>query len=58
MDHAAFTVSLNRKPRAPGGKAPSGVLLPAVMLAADLADFDATMPFVDRSESRACFDGL
>ena len=37
---------------------PGGVLLPAVMLAADLADFYAAVPFMDRPERCSSFDGL
>jgi hypothetical protein len=33
---------------------PGGVLLPAVMLAADFGDLDAAMPLVDRAERCAC----
>jgi hypothetical protein len=58
MHHAAFVVGLNGKTSARGRKVPSGVLLPAITLATDLADFDATVAFVDRAEGRSGFDGL
>jgi hypothetical protein len=58
MHHAAFAIGLNGKSGAPGGKVPRGVLLPAFMLAAHLADFDAAVPFVDRTEGGSGFDGL
>jgi hypothetical protein len=58
MHHAVFVIGLNRIAGAPGGQMPGGVLLPAFMLAAHLADFDAAMAFVDRTERRARFDGL
>ena len=56
--HAALAIGLNGKSGAPGGKVPRGVLLPAVMLTANLADFDTAVPFVDRSEGGSGFDGL
>jgi hypothetical protein len=58
VHHAAFAIGLNGKTGAPGSKVPRGVLLPAFMLAAHLADFDAAVPFVDRTEGSSGFDGL
>src|SRR3546814_8658232 len=37
---------------------PGSVLLPALMLAANLRNLDAAMPFVDRPERRTRLDGL
>ena len=58
VDHAAFAIGLNGKAGAPGGKVPCGILLPAFVLTAHFADFDAAMPFVDRPECSPGFDGL
>ena len=58
MHHAPFAIGLNGKTGAPRCKVPRGVLLPAVMLAAHFADFYSAMTFMDRTEGRACLNGL
>ena len=55
MDHAPFAIGLNGKAGARSRQVPGRVLLPAIMLAAYFADFDAAMPFVELSTSKPNF---
>src|SRR5690606_15026904 len=58
MDHVALRIGVDRLAGSSRGEMPRGVLLPAFMLAANLRNLDAAMPFVDRPERRARLDRL
>jgi len=58
VDHALVGIGGDRFASAAGRQMASGVLLPVVNLSANLRDFDAAMPFMDRAEGRARLDGL
>src|SRR3546814_17352336 len=56
MDHILCRIGADRFASSPGCKVSSSVLLPALMLTANLGDLGAAVPLVDRAESRARFE--
>eukprot|EP01136_Pigoraptor_vietnamica_P029168 Opistho-1_new@87150 len=58
VNHTVIGVGVDRLAGSAGRKMPGSVLLPALMLAANLRNLDAAMPFVDRPERRTRLDGL
>lgn len=58
MNHAALFITTDRFAGAAHGEVPGGILLPCRKLAANFADLDPAVAFMDCAERRACFDGL
>src|SRR3546814_10938492 len=58
MDHILCRIGADRFASSPGCKVSSSVLLPALMLTANLGDLGAAVPLVDRAERCARFDRL
>src|SRR3546814_2720912 len=56
VDHIAVRIGADRLAGPSGSQLPGGVLLPTLVLAAHLGDFNTAMPFMDRAERRTRLD--